>query len=77
MTDITGGGAPTRTLDLELEIFLETCAQLPPRTRRAITYLIEQAIELERRGEEAMAINMLEIITARLMRRRLRPVDWH
>lgn len=78
MTDLSGGGPEIRSaFDLDLELFLETCARLPPRTRRAIAYLIEQAIELEQKGEEALAIAMLETLTARLMRRRLRPVDWH
>lgn len=78
MTDISGRGPDIRSaFDLDLELFLETCARLPPRTRRAIGYLIEQAIALERRGEEAQAITLLETLTLRLMRSRLRPVDWH
>jgi hypothetical protein len=77
MTDLAGTDADARLADVDMDIFLETCAVLPPRTRQAIAYLIEQAIELERKGQEALAISMLETITFRLMSRRMRAVDWN
>lgn len=77
MTDLVSANTDSGAADLDLEMFLDSCALLPPRTRQAIVYLIEQAIELEQQGQEALAISMLETITFRLMGRRMRPVDWH
>lgn len=46
--------------------FVQSCARLPRRTRLAIAYIIEQAIELERQGQEDRAIEVIEAMIAEL-----------
>ncbi len=68
MPDTPNPAAVATATDWESLDFLATCARLPLRTRQAIVYLIEQAIEMERQGDQDLAVNMLESITFQLAR---------
>ena len=50
----------------EPRLLLQSCARLPRQTQRAIAYIIEQAIELERQGHEDRAIELIETMIAEL-----------